>query len=107
MQALAATGGAAERLLAKKCPPNARQASDLDSKEEKVMIDSIVLMLALGRRPVRWGGCLFEREICIGQARRAVANRCSPFAGTAGWNRKSETVWGKKKKKKPSKLKAS
>ena len=70
------------------------------------MIDLIVLMLAFGRHP---GGrrCPFKREICIGQPRR-VADRCSPqLPATAGWNRKSEPVWGKKKKKKPSKLKAS
>ena len=90
---------------AKKSPAKLPPASELDSKEEKVMIDSIVLMLVLGRRQAA-GGCSFEREFGIGQSRRA-ANRCSPFAGLAGWNRKSETVWGKKKKKKPSKLKAS
>jgi hypothetical protein len=63
----------------KKRVPKACRTSELDSKEEKVMIDSIVLMLALGRCS---GGRLrpFEREICVGQSRRA-ANRCSPFAG--------------------------
>ena len=68
------------------------------------MIDSIVLMLAMSARRER---IRRRAEICIGPSSGA-ANRFSPFLPAfCRLESQSETVWGKKKKKKPSKSKAS